>query len=145
MDDFKARGGKLFECCGYPGGEMVYDEPGYSVSWTGQSEQWSGWESDAYYCRQNSDELDFQVGLPKAAKGVLRLYIIDPDNFQGGRKETIIVGGKTVGTFDHFQNGKWVEAPVDSSETVDRRLTVRIVNARDGANAVVSKIEWIQN
>jgi hypothetical protein len=144
MDDFKAHGGKLYLCCGFPGGEMIYGEPGYSVSWTGNSEQWSGWDSDTYYCRQYSKELGFQLALPKGDKGVLHLYIIDPDNYQGGRKETVIVGGKTAGTYDHFQEGRWVEVPVSSDETADGKLNVRIVNARDGANAVVSKIEWTE-
>jgi Protein of unknown function (DUF2961) len=144
MDDFKSRGGKLFMCCGFPGGEMIYDEPGYSISWTGESQQWSGWDDDTYYCRQNSNELDFQLALPKEEKGLLRLYIIDPDNYDGGRKESIIVGGKTAGTYDHFQNGRWVEVPVSSDETADGKLSVRIVNAQDVANAVVSKIEWIK-
>ncbi|MGH7941588.1 MAG: glycoside hydrolase family 172 protein [Limisphaerales bacterium] len=144
MDDFKAHGGKLFLCCGYPGGEMIYNQPGYSISWIGQSEQWSGWASDTYYCRQNSKELRFQLNSPRGAEGLLRLYIIDPDNYQGGRKETILVGGNTVGTFDHFQNGRWVEVPVDSNETAQGMLQVRIINARDGANAVVSKIEWME-
>jgi hypothetical protein len=144
MNDFRAHGGKLFLCCGFPGGETVYSEPGYSVSWTGESEQWSGWSDDTYYCRQDSKELGFQLDLPKSGAGLLRLYIIDPDNYQGGREETIIVGGHTVGTYDHFQSGRWVEAPVNSDETADGKLSVRIVNARDTANAVVSKIEWIE-
>lgn len=144
MDDFKANGGKLFLCCGYPGGEIVYSDPDYSVSWAGNSEKWSGWDSDTYYCRQDSRQLDFRVDLPKGAAGTLRLYIIDPDNYDGGRKESIVVGGKTIGTYDHFQDGRWVEAPVDSAETADGKLSVRIVNAQDAANAVVSKIEWIE-
>lgn len=144
MDDFKSHGGKLFMCCGFPGGEMIYNEPGYSVSWTGESEQWSGWSDDTYYCRQNSKELDFQLALPKAENGILRLYIIDPDNYDGGRKESVIVGGNTVGTYGHFQRGRWVEVPVSSSQTADGKLNIRIVNARDAANTVVSKIEWIE-
>jgi hypothetical protein len=144
MDDFKAHGGKVFLCCGYPGGEMVRSEPGYSISWAGNSEQWNGWDSDTYYCRQDAKELSFQVDSPKGVSGLLRLYIIDPDNYQGGRRETIIVGGKTAGTYDHFQGGRWVEVPVSAGETADGKLAVRIVNARDGANAVVSKIEWME-
>ena len=62
----------------------------------------------------------------------------------GGRKETIIVGGNTVGTYDHFQNGQWVEVPVNTDMTAGGKLSVQIVNARDGANAVLSKIEWIE-
>ncbi|HEV2330434.1 MAG TPA: glycoside hydrolase family 172 protein [Verrucomicrobiae bacterium] len=144
MDDFKAHGGKLYMCCGYPGGEMIYNEPGYSVAWTGTSEQWSGWSDDTYYCRQNSTELRFGLNLPKGAGGLLRLYIIDPDNYDGGRKETIIVGGKTIGTYDHFQSGRWVDASVSPTGTADGKLNVRIANAQDVANAVVSKIEWVE-
>ncbi|HEV2456630.1 MAG TPA: glycoside hydrolase family 172 protein [Verrucomicrobiae bacterium] len=144
MDDFKDHGGKLFYCCGFPGGEMIYKEPGYSISWTGNSAQWNGWQSDTYYCRQDSRELDFRLGLPRGGAGILRLYLIDPDNYQGGRKETVMVGGRTIGTYDHFQDGKWVEVPVDSSGTADGELSVRIVNAQDAANAVISKIEWME-
>lgn len=60
MDDFKAHGGKLYICCGFPGGETIYRAPGYSVSWLGESEQWNGWDSDTYFCRQNSKELEFR-------------------------------------------------------------------------------------
>ena len=144
MDDFKARGGKLFLCCGFPGGEMIYNQPGYSISWTGNSGQWSGWDSDTYYCRQNWKEFGFQVGIPAHAAGTLRLYIIDPDNFDGGRKESVVVGDKTIGTYDHFQEGRWIEAPVGSDETADGKLNVRILNAKDNANAVLSKIEWVE-
>ncbi len=144
MDDFKSHDGKLFLCCGFPGGEMIYNQPSYSISWTGESEQWSGWESDTYYCRQNSKELGFQLNVPARAVGTLRLYIIDPDNYQGGRKESVVVGGKTIGTYDHFQDGRWIEAPVSSDETADGKLNVRIVNAQGNANAVVSKIEWME-
>ena len=55
-----------------------------------------------------------------------------------------MVGGETIGTFDHFQNGRWIEVPIDSEKTADGKLSIRIVNARDGANAVVSKVEWVE-
>jgi Protein of unknown function (DUF2961) len=143
-NDFKAHGGKLLVGCGYPGGEMVYNEPGYSISWIGETEQWDGWDGKVSYCRQGPKEFGFQLSLPKGAKGILRLYIIDPDNYQGGRKETIVIGGETAGTFDHFQDGQWVEVPISSDKTANGRVDVRIVNARDGANAVLSKIEWLE-
>jgi hypothetical protein len=98
-----------------------------------------------FYCRQNPKEIGFSLELPKKAKGILRLYIIDPDNYQGGRKETIIVGGKTVATFDHFQEGRWIEVPADGKKTGEGNLSVQIVNARAGANAVLSKVEWVEN
>jgi hypothetical protein len=144
-DDFKTQGGKLLVCCGFPDHETLCDEPGYSLSWAGENEQWSGWDGQVFYCRQNSKELDFQLGLPKGAKGLLRLYIIDPDSYQGGRKESIVVGGNTVGVFEHFQEGRWIEVPIGPDKTADGKLSVQIVNAREGANAVLSKVEWVEN
>lgn len=142
--DFKSRGVKLAAFCGFSDLEMIYSEPGYSFSWKGKSEPWDGWDGDVYYCRQDPKELAFSLRLPKQAKGTLRLYIIDPDNYQGGRKETIIVDGETIGTFDHFQKGRWVEVPVDGQKTQAGSLSVQIVNARQGANVVLSKIEWVE-
>lgn len=145
MEDFKARGGKLFLCCGYPGGELIYHASGYSVSWTGESAQWAGWDNDTYYCRQNANQLNLLLNLPKGADGTLRLFIIDPDNYQGGRKESVSVGGKDAGTFEHFQDGRWIDVPVSSDQTLAGTLAVRVTNARDGANAVLSKLEWLEN
>jgi Protein of unknown function (DUF2961) len=144
--DFKARGDRLVLFCGYPDGEMIYNEPGYSISWDSKSDQWDGWDGEVFYSRSDLRQIKFHLNLPAHAKGTLRLYIIDPDNFGGGdgRKETIVVAGKTVGTYDHFQGGRWIEARVNSDDTADGKLDVRIVNARDGANAVVSKIEWTE-
>ena len=124
---------------------MIYSRPGYSISWTGVSEEWSGWDGPVFYCRQNSKEFGFQLSLPKGSTGLLRLYIVDPDYFQGGRKETIVVSGQRVGTFEHFYDG-----PVDWKCRLARtklqmgKLSVEIVNARKGANAVLSKVEWME-
>lgn len=84
------------------------------------------------------------LSLPKESKGLLHLYVSDPDNYQGGRKETVVVGDQMVGTFDHFQNGRWIAARVSSDAIADGKLNVRITNARAGANAVLSKIEWVE-
>ncbi len=144
VEDFKAHHGKLCVCCGIRGGEMAYEAPGYSVSWIGKSEQWSGWDDPIFYCRQNPAQFGFQLNLPSRANGLLRLYIIDPDNYLGGRKETIIVHGQNIGTFDKFQKGRWIDVPVGPDETADGKLKVEIINARDGANAVLSQVEWLE-
>lgn len=143
-DDCKARGARLVVFCGCLDDEIVYSEPGYSVSWDGKSEQVQVWPGEVPFCRQNSREFSFNLELPKNTSGVLRLYIIDPDKYQGGRAETIIVAGETVGTFDHFENGRWVEVPVGSEKTANGKLNVQVINAREGANAVLSKIEWLE-
>ncbi|MDE3067440.1 MAG: DUF2961 domain-containing protein [Verrucomicrobiota bacterium] len=140
----KAKGVKLLLFCGFPGGAMIHHEPGYSISWIGESEKWSGWTSEVFYCRQNAKEFGLELKLPKGAKGMLRLYIIDPDNYMGGRKETLVVGGQTVGTFENFQDGRWIEVPVGPKETADGKLNIRVINARQGANAVLSKVEWLE-
>jgi len=143
-DDFKTNGTKLALFCGFPDNELIYSQPGYSISWDGKSEEWDGWDGDVFFCRQNPEELGFHLGLPAHAHGTLRLYIIDADRYMGGRKETIIVGSETVGTFENFQKGHWIEVPISSNKTANGRVDVRIVNARDGANAVLSKIEWLE-
>lgn len=143
--ELKARGVKLAVFCGFPQKELIYSEPGYSVSWTNDSREWSGWDGQVFYCRQSPKELRFQLNLPKGSKGRLRLFIIDPDNYQGGRKETIMVGSDTVGTFDHFTDGRWVDFPVGPEKTAEAEVNVRITDARDGSDVVLSKIEWVGN
>jgi len=54
------------------------------------------------------------------------------------------VSGQRVGTFEHFYDGRWIEVPVGSDKTADGKLSVEIVNARKGANAVLSKVEWME-
>jgi hypothetical protein len=82
--------------------------------------------------------------LPKGSQGTLRLYITDPDNFQGGRKETIIVGGDTVGTFENFQHGRWINVPISPERTAAGTVSIKVINARSGSNAVLSDIVWLE-
>lgn len=89
-------------------------------------------------------QIEADVNLPKGATGTLRLYITDPDNFQGGRKETIEVGGETVGTFENFQQGRWIDVPAGPEKTADGKLRIKVINARTGSNAVLSDIIWIE-
>ncbi|HEY1684060.1 MAG TPA: glycoside hydrolase family 172 protein [Tepidisphaeraceae bacterium] len=142
--NFKSRGVKLAIMCGDFEGEQIYHEPGYSFSWHGDSQRWNDWDSDIFYCRSDPKELSLQLNVPPRATGTLRLFITDPDNYQGGRKETISVAGKTIGTFDHFQKGRWIEVPIDSTTTADGKLPIHILNENSNANAVLSKVEWIE-
>ena len=89
-------------------------------------------------------QFEVDLNLPKGAKGTLRLYITDPDSFQGGRKETITVGGDTVGTFENFQHGCWIDVPVSAEKTADGKLSIQVANARKGSNAVLSNIIWLE-
>ena len=119
-------------------------QPGYSISIDPKIQQWVIWPGDVFYCRMAPRQFEADLNLPKGVKGTLRLYIIDPDNFQGGRKETIVVGGDTVGTFENFQHGRWIDVPVSAEKTADGKLSIRVINARKGSNAVLSDILWIE-
>lgn len=143
--DFEANGGKLLVGCGLSSAETVCHEPGYSITMDPKIQQWVIWPGDVFYCRMNPHEFEANVNVPKGAQGTLRLYIIDPDNFQGGRKETIEVGGATVGTFENFQQGRWIDVPVSSEKTADGKLSIKVINARDGSGAVLSIIMWMGN
>jgi hypothetical protein len=142
--DFQAKGGKLLVGCGLSSAETLCHQPGYSISLDRKLQQWVIWNGDVFYCRMAPRQFEVDLNLPKGAKGTLRLYIIDPDNFQGGRKETIVVGGDTVGTFENFQQGRWIDVPVSAEKTADGKLTIQVVNARQGSNAVLSNIVWLE-
>jgi hypothetical protein len=142
--DFESKGGKLLVGCGLSSAETVCHQPGYSVSIDPKIQQWVIWDGDVFYCRMNRQKFEVDLNLPKGSKGTLRLYIIDPDNFQGGRKETIVVGGETVGTFENFQKGRWIDVAVGGEKTSDGKLSIQVINARKGSNAVLSNIVWLE-
>jgi len=142
--DYQKRGVKLAVFCGRPGGETIYHEQGYAISMA-KNPLWDGWTGDVYYCRQDPKDLALELTVPKGVAGAVRMFIIDSDNFMGGRRETLLVGGKPAGTFENFQNGRWVEVAVTPEQTSDGKLSVHALNGRDDANAVISKLEWLEN
>lgn len=142
--DFQAQGGKLLIGCGLSSAETVCHQPGYSITIDPKIQQWVIWPGDVFYCRLAPHQFETDLNLPKGAKGTLRLYIIDPDNYQGGRKETIVVGGETVGTFESFQAGRWIDVPVGPDKTVDGKLSIQVINARKGSNVVLSNVVWME-
>ncbi len=142
-ENLKSRGVKLEMLCGRPDKEVLYAEPGYdAVAKTGFA--WNGWNLPVYYARAGNDQTEIELTVPKGAAGTVRVYIIDPDDFQGGRKEQVFVAGDDLGTLEKFQDGKWLEHPVSAAQTADGKVLVRAVNARTGSNAVLSIIEWVQ-
>ncbi|HTB83496.1 MAG TPA: glycoside hydrolase family 172 protein [Candidatus Sulfotelmatobacter sp.] len=142
--DFETNGGKLLVGCGLSSAETLSHQPGYSISMDPKIRQWVIWDGDVFYCRLAPRQFEADINLPAGAKGTLRLYITDPDNFQGGRKETIVVGGDTVGTFENFQQGRWIDVPVSAEKTASGKLSIQVINARTGSNAVLSDIVWIE-
>ena len=104
---------------------------------------WSGWTGKVYHARADAKETRIQLNVPKAEAGTVRVYIIDPDNFEGGRKEKVVVAGQTFGPFDNFQTGRWIECPLSAEQTASGKVEISAMNARSGANAVLSLIEWV--
>jgi hypothetical protein len=139
----KQRGVKLLMHCGRPYREVLYAEPGYAaVAKTGYS--WDGWEMPVYHCRASEKAVEIELTTPKGASGTLRLYVLDSDNFLGGRKQTLTVAGKSLGTIEDFQKGRWLEQPLTAADTESGKILIRAENAHQGANAVISTVEWVE-
>ena len=69
------------------------------------------------------------------------MYILDADNFKGGRRQTMSVGDHELGEFSGFQEGRWVETNVTREMAADGTLSIRVRNLQ--GNAVISIIEWV--
>ncbi len=139
----KERGVKLEMLCGRPGKEVVFAEPGYAAT-VRAGFAYDGWPLPIYHCRAGDKNLEIELTVPPKSEGTVRVYAIDPDSFEGGRKETVTVAGKTLGRIEHFQEGRWLEQHVAPQDTVGGKILVRASNARKGSNAVLSVIEWVE-
>jgi hypothetical protein len=140
--DLKSRGVQLLMLCGRPEKEIIYTQPGFAAK-AESGYAWDGWGMPVYHCRADNKELRIELSVPKGVEGVVRLYVIDPDNFEGGRKEEVIVAGKSLGTVEKFQEGRWLERVVNSDESADGTFAIQARNLREGSNAVISIIEWV--
>jgi len=144
--ELRDRGVKLHMLCGRSKQEVVHAEPGYAAE-VRSGYSWEGWALPVYHCRAaETGEVRIDLTVPRSSSGLVRVYIIDPDNHHGGRRQTVAVEGRPVGTFEKFQEGRWIEVPVGPEATEDGRVTVTATNARpDGkANAVISILEWVE-
>ncbi len=143
IESLKQRGVKLLMLCGRPYREVFYAEPGYSAA-AKAGHTWDAWEMPVYHCRASEKAVEIEVTVPKGASGTLRLYVSDSDRFMGGRKETVTVAGKSLGTIEDFQKGRWLEMPLAAEDTAAGKIPIQVVNARTGSNAVISMVEWVQ-
>jgi hypothetical protein len=142
-NELKSRGVKLEMLCGHPGKEVMFAEPGYAATAT-SGFAWNGWALPVYYARADNKEATVELSVPKGATGKVRVYVTDPDNFHGGRKEQVYVAGDDLGTVEGFQEGRWLEHAVNASQTAEGKVLVRAVNASQEANAVISIVEWVE-
>ena len=141
--ELKSRGVKLEMLCGRPGKEVIFAEPGYGATAT-SGFAWNGWGLPVYSARAGKEETAIELTVPKGAAGTARVYVTDPDNFEGGRKERLYVAGDDLGTVEQFQDGRWIEHRVNAAQTAEGKVLVRAVNARQDANAVISIVEWAE-
>jgi hypothetical protein len=137
--ELKQRGVKLHMLCGRSD-EVIFAENGYSAV-VKKGYKWDGWGLPVYHCRAGNDVVEIELEVPKGAKGTARVFMIDPDNFEGGRKQKLNIAGKSVGSFDNFQNGRWIEQRLE--ETAQGKILIQAINNRSGANAVISIIELV--
>ena len=142
LADFQARGVKLAMECGNPDKEIAVAATGYGAA-SIQGAAWSGWGGDVFYARSDDHEVKIALTVPSGAAGTVRVYIIDPDNFQGGRKETVVIAGQTFGPFGSFQKGQWIECLISADKNTTGKIDISAINGRSDANAVISKIEWV--
>ena len=143
QEDLKKSGVRLHIRCGRTNGEVIFAEEGYSLLEAG-GYQWEGWAPPIYHTRAHEKELNLEIGVPKGATGKIRVFIQDPDTFMGGRKEEILVDGRSVGVFEGFKDGKWVETPVEAKDTQDGKVMIQARNLNPPANAVISIVEWVE-
>ena len=129
--------------CGSPDGDVEFLADGWDfVFRNGYSFNGSPWTSEIKHCWADYESLEFDLTCPKGSAGTLRLFILDGDNFLGGRKESITVAGKPVGEYDSFQAGKWVEVPISADQTADGHISVQAKPTKAGSNAVVTFVRF---
>jgi hypothetical protein len=143
-EDLRNRGVKIEMLCGRPKQEVIFAERGYGAA-AKKGYEWSGWNLPVYHCRADDKDVQIELTVPKGAEGKVRVYVIDPDTFEGGRKESVTIAGKSLGTIEEFQDGRWLERELDSGDTATGKVLIEAKNDREGkSNAVISIVEWVE-
>jgi hypothetical protein len=142
VEQLKARGVRFHMLCGRPDRQVLYAEPGFAAECR-QGHAYDGWAPPVYHCLSDDQELRIELTVPRREAGRLRLFILDPDSFKGGRKQRLTVGGRELGEFSGFQQGKWVET--DITPDMSAQGTLPIVAKNVNGNAVISVIEWVKS
>ncbi len=145
-EDLRKKGVKFHMLCGRPGKQIIFAEPGFNAAISG-GHPWDGWNPPVYHCHATvesiNEKLTIDLTVPKGAAGLLRLYVLDSDNFRGGRRQEMSVNGQSLGVIEKFQEGRWIEHPLGPSQTESGKVTIEIKNLVDQGNGVISIIEWV--
>jgi len=142
-EELKGRGVRLHMLCGRPGKEVVFAERGYTAT-AKQGYTWDGWSMPVYHCRASEEQVQIELTVPKGVKGLVRVYVIDPDNFQGGRRQKVTIAGQSLELVENFQKGRWLEYSAGHEQTSSGSILIKAMNARSGSNAVISIVEWVE-
>jgi hypothetical protein len=133
--------------CGLPANEEEYLAPGWDYrlvrGYSYNDAAGTLWKGPVRSCWAGDRSLAFELLCPRGSSGLLRLFMVDGDRFQGGRRQRVFVNERQVADVSEFAEGKWVEAPVSSAEAASGRIRVRIANLRAGANVVVSQVRFV--
>ncbi len=141
-DELRSRDVKLHMLCGRTKGEVVFAAPGFGAK-AMKGYTWEGWSFPVYHCRAGNDEVVIELSVPPRASGAVRVFVIDPDNFEGGRKQRVKIAGEDLGMVENFRDGRWLEQRVGPEQTAEGKVIIQATNARKGSNAVISIVEWV--
>ncbi len=139
-EELKKRSVKLYLLCGRPEKEVIYAADGYGAA-VKEGYAWSGWGWPVYHARAGNERVALELKVPPGSSGLVRLFIIDPDTFEGGRKQSVRIAGHDLGVSEKFETGKWLEHRVTAGETAEGKILVLATNARKGSNAVISILQ----
>ncbi|GAB4136314.1 MAG: hypothetical protein Kow0040_22310 [Thermogutta sp.] len=144
-EERQARGVKLEMRCGRPEKELVFAESGYHAE-AARGFSYTGWPFPVFHTRADEEEVQIILDVPPRSSGRLRLYMIDPDLFQGGRRQEVFIADRSLGIVADFDRGTWLEAAVGPDLTSEGTVPIRVVNRSGNAksNAVISIIEWLE-
>jgi len=142
-EELRKRGVKLHMRCGRPEKEIIFAENGYGAE-VKKGYSYDGWPAPNYHCRGDDQNIDIELTVPKGTSGLVRLFMIDPDQFQGGRREEVFVAGQSIGVVTDFTEGKWLQHLVRADQTGSGKVPIRITNANKESNAAISIIEWVE-
>ncbi len=147
VEKHRAAGETILLECGLPEGDDVFVEDGWDYRLqSGYLFNGWPWTSEIRHCWADPQALRFELLCPKGAAGTLHLLLVDGDNFCGGRRQTVEVAGRLIGTFESFQGaGKWLEVPISAEDTKSGRLPVTMKNLVPGGNAVVSTVRFVRD
>jgi len=93
------------------------------------------------HCWADPKEVRFEVTVPPGTAGGLRMLLLDGDTKT--RKQSLMVQGKPIGSYEKFNNaGELITVPLSAEETRTGKIEVVLRNLGP-INAVISTVEFL--